>query len=252
MRLVESRHLSSLRKEEIESVKSWFKPGASVLEIGGGNGYQAHLVASWGCRVKSIDLPREKAEKEWYFPVQPYDGQHIPFPNETFDVLFSSNVLEHVDKLDVLLAETRRVLRPGGLCVHILPTPSWRLWTSMAHYLAVLRYCVGGLLDTKQDHDLSLHRTTQARGVWHVVKRALFAGPHGEYPNAVSELYYFSRFRWSRTFQKSGFQLVGTAVNDLFYTGYGLSPGMPIAGRRRLARVLGSSCNIFVLRTTDP
>ena len=33
-----------------------------------------------------------------------------------------------------MLADTLRILKPGGIAVHILPTPSWRWWSIVAHY----------------------------------------------------------------------------------------------------------------------
>ncbi len=43
-----------------------------------------------------------------------YDGKKIPFPDETFDYIFSSEVIEHVFNLDELLFEVSRVLKPSG------------------------------------------------------------------------------------------------------------------------------------------
>jgi SAM-dependent methyltransferase len=44
------------------------------------------------------------------------DARHLPFPDASFDVVFSYSVLQHFSRPDVLrsIAETRRVLRPGG------------------------------------------------------------------------------------------------------------------------------------------
>lgn len=41
-------NLSVLRGAEFECVKQYFQPGVRVLEIGGGNGYQASLIAALG------------------------------------------------------------------------------------------------------------------------------------------------------------------------------------------------------------
>ncbi len=249
MGLVEKRHLPLLRKEEIEAVQRWFKPDITVLEIGGGNGYQAKLIASWGCEVQSIDLPQARAGQQYHFPVQDYDGQHLPFSDESCDLVFSSNVLEHVEQLELLLAEIRRVLRPGGMSLHILPSPFWRMWTSLAHYLAIIRYLTGGgSLSAQQSDSFSVQQTVRSCGLGGMIRRALLAGPHGVYPSAFSELYYFSSFRWKGLFRKSGFQIIQTTVNGLFYTGYGLIPSLSMRTRRRLAHVLGSACNIFLLK----
>lgn len=42
----------------------------------------------------------------------------IPFPDESFDLIASSAVLEHVRNLKVMVDETSRVLRPGGRAWH--------------------------------------------------------------------------------------------------------------------------------------
>jgi SAM-dependent methyltransferase len=43
-----------------------------------------------------------------------YDGKTIPFPNESFDAIFSSEVFEHVFSLQEILPEISRVLKKGG------------------------------------------------------------------------------------------------------------------------------------------
>ena len=246
-------HLEQLRRAEIELVRDWFKPGMRVLEIGGGNGFQANILSSWGCEVHSIDLPSEATEQKRYYPVQDYDGKHIPVPSAGFDLVFSSNVLEHIQPVSDILAETHRILKSDGMAVHILPTPSWRFWTSLTHYLFLVKHLVLMMRGPRRkEQELPVRNTIRKRGLGLVIKRALFAGPHGEYPNALSELYFFSRNRWLELFQASGFDPVMVASNGLFYTGYDIFPSLPLTPRRRLARVLGSACHIFVLRKASP
>jgi SAM-dependent methyltransferase len=51
------------------------------------------------------------------------DGRHLPFPDQSFDVVFSYGVLQHLAPADVAEAvhEFARVLRPGGVSLHQLP-----------------------------------------------------------------------------------------------------------------------------------
>lgn len=50
-----------------------------------------------------------------------YDGKTLPFENNSFDVIFSSEVFEHVFNLHELLVEINRVLRPGGKLIFTCP-----------------------------------------------------------------------------------------------------------------------------------
>jgi SAM-dependent methyltransferase len=129
-------HLDALRRCEIGRVLSLVpSPRGRLLEIGAAGGFQAALLAAHFDRVDAVDLPRSIPGDALAHPVQPYDGRRLPFPDRSFDVVFSSNVLEHIAHVEAFQAEIRRVLKPGGRAVHVLPSASWRLWTILTHYL---------------------------------------------------------------------------------------------------------------------
>ncbi|MBM3433000.1 MAG: class I SAM-dependent methyltransferase [Bacteroidetes bacterium] len=84
------------------------------------------------------DGPGHSHEKESidYF----YDGVSLPFPNDRFDSIFTSEVFEHIFNLPQILPELYRVLRPGGrmlitcpfaYCEHEVPNDYAR-YTSFA------------------------------------------------------------------------------------------------------------------------
>lgn len=246
-----AQHLERVRRAEVDAVRRWLRPGLVVLELGGADGFQASVLAAWGCRVVSVDLPDRPRAGPARYPVLDYDGAHLPFPPAVFDAVFSSNVLEHVTELPALLAESRRVLRPGGLAVHILPSPAWRVWTSLAHYAYLVKYVLGGARTVPGAVVPDAATLVRRRGAAYLVRRALLAGPHGAYPSALAELYYFSAWRWRRVFERAGFTVERVEPTGLFYTGYGLAPGLSLAARRRLARGLGAACHVFVLRAPD-
>lgn len=50
---------------------------------------------------------------------EPY---RLPFADGWFDVLISATVMEHVMDYDRAIAEMRRVLKPGAVCLHIFPS----------------------------------------------------------------------------------------------------------------------------------
>ncbi len=50
-----------------------------------------------------------------------YDGRHIPLPDNSFDALVCSEVLEHVFDPDIILQEIRRVLKPEAMVLVTVP-----------------------------------------------------------------------------------------------------------------------------------
>jgi len=242
--------LDEVRLAELECVRHYFAAGKHLLEVGGADGYQATVLASWGLQVDSIDIAA-RPKGEMAFPVRDYDGSHMPFADGQFDYVFSSNVLEHIRDLDTAFTEMRRVARPDAIFVHVLPSTAWRFWTNVAHYpYLVRRYLLRshepGAMEIAMPG--SIRDGVRRRGLSHLIRRALVPAPHGEYKSSVAELYYFSATRWLRTFRQHGFDVVERRATRIFYTGYMLAPQMRMGARRTLAAALGSACNIFVLR----
>lgn len=246
--------LSSLRTDELNTALRWLPPGGRVLDIGGGDGWQAKVLSEGGWDVTSIDIPGRRPPKVQHHPVTDYDGVHIPFPDGSFDVAFSSNVLEHVTDLPGLFAEINRVLRPGGAMVHVMPSATFRLWTSAAHFAWMAKFVLSKLGRTQREDDVVELATgrragehLRARGLPWVLRKAVFPGPHGEFPSARAELREFSRRAWAGRFRQAGYGVTRVEPNRLFYTGYGILPGLGVEARRRLSRLLGSSCSVYVL-----
>ena len=241
--------LNRVRRHELESVRKLFPPGSSVVEIGGGSGFQASIISSWDCAVRSFDIAGRPKPDDSHYQVDDYDGIHLPLPDASADIVFSSNVLEHVRDLAGLLAETWRVMKPEGLAIHILPTPSWRFWSIVTHYPFVLLTALGipaGFVDWS--NSVARQERIRDRGVSHLLRRALWPGPHGEFPSAFSELAGFRAAHWTRALEKAGLVVERVVPSGIYYSGYGILAGLPLTARCRMARVLGSSTQIIVAR----
>lgn len=235
-----TEHLTRIRLAELEEVRAYFAPGMRVLELGGGNGYQASILKSWGCEVTSIDVPRRKRHAAHYHPVIEYDGGTIPFDAASFDTVFSSNVLEHIAHRELTLREIRRVLVPGGQSIHIVPSSTWRFWTSFSHYVAGIKLLIHR---AHVPTDISLGEAMPTN--W---RNIAFAPIHGEYRTLFRELLAYRRTAWRKTFATNGFAVATARGNRLFYTGYSVLPAVSIRVRRHLSLLLGSSCHIFISR----
>ncbi|HUS13365.1 MAG TPA: class I SAM-dependent methyltransferase [Pyrinomonadaceae bacterium] len=242
--------LEELRLLELNAVRDWFTPNTRVLEIGGGSGFQAKVMNSWGPEVISIDLIDSASMESPYYDVQSYNGTQIPAAKHSFDLIFSSNVLEHVKDLSTLFSEMLRVLKPQGVAIHVLPTPAWRFWTSVTHYGYFLKM-VGNVQangsSTNSEVVADKHAVQAPKRGWvRKLSGKMFAGPHGEFPNAVSELYYFSKGRWLKTFSDNGFIVQQVLSTNLYYSGYLLCPNLSMETRQALSRWLGAACRVYI------
>lgn len=61
-------------------------------------------------------------------------GEALPFASERFDAILSFDVFEHVQDLEWVLAECRRVLRPGGRLLAVFPP----YWHPTEHHLGLV------------------------------------------------------------------------------------------------------------------
>ncbi len=236
--------LHAIRTAELGEALTYIAPASCVLEIGGGTGFQARLLHEAGHSVECIDRPGSTYAGQRVFAVRDYDGARIPYRDGAFEAVFSSNVLEHIPDLPPLLGEIRRVLKPGGRCIHIMPSPAWRLWTIATHYpnLPLLLWGRG-----RGDNPFP---AVAQRSLPHLLLRAAWPGPHGESGTMLGEIRLFSRKTWLARFAALGFAPVAVRPVGLFYTGNMLlGPHLSIAARRRIAPFLGNAATLYVLET---
>jgi ubiquinone/menaquinone biosynthesis C-methylase UbiE len=102
--------------------------GKDVLEVGCGSGIAVQLFAEAGANVTAVDLTpwavrTTRARMDAFgleAAVHEADGEDLPFPDESFDVVFSWGVIHHTTDMDRALGELVRVCRRGGLLVLML------------------------------------------------------------------------------------------------------------------------------------
>ncbi len=239
--------INTLRRAELKPILAklpWL--AGDLLEIGGGSGQQAVKLSERGLRVWSIDLPSSTYREGRAFPIQDYNGRDIPFPPSRFDVIFSSNTLEHIPCLDEFEQEIHRVLRPSGRAVHVLPTHHWRLWTSLTHYPALLPKLMRRVRAGKKTNAEAA--SSKSSSIFRLSQMALFPPRHGERGNSLSEYGYFHPRWWVRHFEETGWRVIESFDLGLFYTGYMLmKANLPLARRQALARYIGSATRCYVL-----
>ena len=238
------KHLEQIRRAEAELALAELRrrkpPRASLIEIGGGSGWQAQEFAQVGYDVASFDLASSEYAGRRAYPVQDYDGHHLPVESACADIVFSSNV--------------PRAYRPcAGLPNRAAARPQTR-WYRPA-YLADAQLAAVDLGDTLPLGGQEVGRPADGRkgrsatipcgnpspkpgqqnaSLGQTIRNALYPARHGEIGNSVTELYYFSRHRWTRLFEATGWRIDHYGTNGLAYTGHSLAGGAlglpPVAG----------------------
>jgi len=248
--------LESIRLSELTQIEGILKTvvpaGARVLEIGAGAGWQARELAHHGYQVSAIDIPTSNHGKARIWPILDFDGRHIPFPDGSFDIVYSSNVLEHVEDIAILNREMARVLHPGGRAIHYVPTSTWRAWSLLAFYPALLRDIVRRLARRQTNS-----ATADSTSITAVPQRSLATKllcrlvphAHGAVGNCWSELARFSRGAWDAFFAATGWTVLEYRSNGMFLTGdMLLGAHLPTTVRRQLSLALGCTAHLYVLR----
>ena len=69
-----------------------------------------------GVDLESSGHNHEKEDIDFY-----YNGKSLPFDDNTFDSIFTSEVFEHIFNLKEILNELKRVLKPGGKILITVP-----------------------------------------------------------------------------------------------------------------------------------
>ncbi len=108
--------------------------GSLILDLGCGGGYE--FFTRYG-NVTGVDMEAAplKTARAVYARVIQADIGALPFEDNTFDYVVSSDVIEHIpaENKNRLLFEINRVLKPGGLTAHAIETDSANLLYRFAH-----------------------------------------------------------------------------------------------------------------------
>lgn len=98
--------------------------GSKVLDIGANNGEFVELLKKdRGCDAVGVDISETavKEAQEKGRNVQLMNGDSLPFPDESFDVVYLNEVLIHLHNPETVLKEARRVLKKTGFILGSTP-----------------------------------------------------------------------------------------------------------------------------------
>ena len=102
--------------------------GKKMLEVGVGAGTDHLQWARAGLRCYGVDLTDAAVEMTRQrlalygltSELQRVDAEHLPFPDASFDLVYSWGVIHHSEHPELMVAEIRRVLKPGGTFIGMM------------------------------------------------------------------------------------------------------------------------------------
>ncbi len=151
--------------------------GRRILDVGCGVGMYLQAFRRYTPHAYGVEVDVERAAEaaRWAAGVAQAVGESLPFPDDSFDLVFAHEVLEHVADDRQTVREMVRAARPGGYIVVFVPNRLWPWETHGVYWRG--RYHFGNIPLVNYLPDVARNRLA-----WHVRVytrrdvRALFAG----------------------------------------------------------------------------
>jgi ubiquinone/menaquinone biosynthesis C-methylase UbiE len=209
-----------IRTSEFNCIASFLaRRFSNALELGAGDGGQSVVISRFCDRLTCTELVadgRLGRFRDRNLPNVTYelcDATDLSrYPDNTFDLVFSSNMLEHIEDWRKCLRECKRVLAEDGIIVHVMPSRDWKLWNSVVR----------------------------------IVVRHKKPAIHGIASTNLAEFLAFGENAWIRKIESEGLK-VDTVLRMPFYHGNG-PIAMPVI---RLGNQLGWKSSTAFVVTRD-
>ncbi|WP_250657359.1 class I SAM-dependent methyltransferase [Alkalimarinus coralli] len=113
----------------LDSLNNTLGQGAYILDLGCGAGGLVKAMRDQGYNGYGCDLSFKEGDFTdelvdlGYLRKMSQEDLRLPFDDESFDFVTSDQVFEHIQDHDFAVSEIKRVLKPGGISLHIFPPP---------------------------------------------------------------------------------------------------------------------------------
>ena len=239
-----------IRNDELTTALKLFPSDKNlkVLEIGGRDGYQAELISKKGYNVTSIDINPLFPQ---FYPVQKGDITKLNFEDDSFDIIYSSNMLQEIQHIEESFIEMKRVLKKDGIIIHIVPSSWWSLITNFWHYCLIPKYLIKSKKFRKifnsNLNEVQIKQNENIKSDTKNLKR-LFFHPLGANVSFIHEILYFSKIYWGKLFKKNGFTIIEQKNCPYFYSAYSIFRFKFRKFRKFLASIGITSCYCFIMK----
>jgi ubiquinone/menaquinone biosynthesis C-methylase UbiE len=209
-----------------------------VLELGCGIGYQSAMLAQVADKVIATDLPDEDLQSHAPGMLQAQllhrqlnidnvelvgcSAEELPFESNSFDMVYSSHVFEHIPDRNKALSEIHRVLKPGGIHFCVVPTTGEKVYAFINFYTYLtsrsvvhLKRKVVNLFNGSKGVQNSEIKETKVPGV-SMMNSFPFPPPHGSSKHYLNELVEWTPSNWGQYLLSKGqFEMISQSSSQI-------------------------------------
>ena len=230
------RYLAKIRVEEIKIVFEDYNlcKFDKCLELGAGNGFQSELIINYCNYLVSTDINADRLKKvnrnDIEYKICDAEKINNFFDKDSFDLVFSSNMFEHLPNPSICLNGIKEILKKDGLVVLIMPSTFWKLSHMILYYpvaiINIIKRKYRKLFlnkDKVAKSNLNLNNNVKFK----IKKRNFLLElirwplPHGVSKSHFEEFKKFKKSTWIDIFESNGFQVI-KIKNGPVTSGYGL------------------------------
>lgn len=206
-----NERMHDLRSDEFKRIFNRFKKKEfqKTLELGAGDGFQTKLLKRYSICVTAADYNYSRLKKTRGVDYMQLDAEEAgkKFKKSSFDLVYSSNMLEHLNYPDKSLRGIHRILKDDGITIHTMPTPFWKFCQMVFHYPNLMVLFIQNIRDLKGRMKQST--TNNPKSSKHsILRQIIWPVPHGAYNSNIIEFIKFRKKRWLHEFDKSGFVVI--------------------------------------------
>lgn len=248
-------YIHLIRDIEIRILRKYFGNRKFIygIEIGAGDGYQSKLLLNLVTKLVCTELNNERLllSDNQNIQFRHIDAENIDkfYPSQTFDFIYSSNLLEHIPNVNATLQGLYKIATSNSISVHILPNSMWSFLHVLLHYpnIIISKYLKLLKLNDLKKNKYFNNNIKSANKKRTKISAIVLPKPHGVSKNCFVELFYFNRRTWIKIFSQNHFR-VEKILTGPITSGYGF-------GFDKLRNFftfcgLGSE-NIYILKKID-
>lgn len=194
------------------------KEDYTVLEIGCGNGFYSALLSPHVKKVFTGDLETANANTHTMgiakakgllkklnisnVNLASFSGVNLPFRSGVFDLVFTSSTLEHISDRVEVIKEIKRVLKPEGKAIIIVPNFTTSIYSVLHLPLYLCMAVCRRIIRKKSSNRLPdvVLESREKRGIFTMLLDTLKPKTHGEYKNVFDELLNLFPCKWEGLF----------------------------------------------------